>query len=123
MFWREARVVISAFLALTLVLQMALGAGAARAAESEEGAIEAIPPRLSYADGEVSYYRPGAQDWAPAQVNTALAPGDIIHSLNGAPVTSIVALRDSLEALKPGDPTVLQIERDGHLRYMNLELE
>ena len=55
MFWREARVVISAFLALTLVLQMALGAGAARAAESEEGAIEAIPPRLSYADGEVSY--------------------------------------------------------------------
>jgi serine protease Do len=60
---------------------------------------------------------------AGSPYSTALAPGDIIHSLNGAPVTSIAALRDALERVKPGDPTVLQIERDGHLRYMNLELE
>jgi hypothetical protein len=39
-------------------------------------AIGATPPRLSYAQGPVSFWRPGAADWAPAQVNTPLAPGD-----------------------------------------------
>ena len=34
------------------------------------------PPRLSFVDGQVSFWRPGAQDWAQAQVNTPLAPGD-----------------------------------------------
>jgi len=34
------------------------------------------PPRLSFVDAQVSFWRPGAQDWAQAQVNTPLAPGD-----------------------------------------------
>ena len=34
------------------------------------------PPRLSYTNGDVSFWRPGGEDWAPAQVNTPLAPGD-----------------------------------------------
>ncbi len=80
MLWREARAAISAVLALTLVFDMALGVGVTRAAEGEEGAIGATPPRLSFVDGEVSYFRPGAQDWAPAQVNTALAPGDEVYT-------------------------------------------
>ena len=39
-------------------------------------AIGATPPRLGYAQGPVSFWRPGAADWAPAQVNTPLAEGD-----------------------------------------------
>src|SRR5262245_20261061 len=39
-------------------------------------AIGATPPRLGYAQGPVSFWRPGAADWAPAQVNTPLTPGD-----------------------------------------------
>src|SRR6267142_2197449 len=40
------------------------------------------PPRLSYVDGEVSFWRPGAADWAPAQINTALVPGDETYTGN-----------------------------------------
>ncbi|HET7340933.1 MAG TPA: DUF6600 domain-containing protein, partial [Methylomirabilota bacterium] len=51
--------------------------GSAPAAGAPGGdALAATPPRLSYAEGSVSFWRPGAQDWAPAQVNTPLAPGD-----------------------------------------------
>jgi hypothetical protein len=38
-----------------------------------------IPPRLSYVHGDVSFWRPGAEAWAPAQVNTPLAPGDLLY--------------------------------------------
>ncbi len=48
------------------------------AGESNE--IGRTPPRLSFIDGEVSFWRPGADDWAPAQVNTALAPGDQLYA-------------------------------------------
>src|SRR2546425_7141981 len=40
------------------------------------------PPRLSFTDGEVSFWRPGAADWAPAQINTALVPGDETYTGN-----------------------------------------
>jgi len=40
------------------------------------------PPRLSYVDGEVSFWRPGASNWAPAQVNTPLAAGDETYTGN-----------------------------------------
>ncbi len=43
-------------------------------------AIKAPPARLSYLVGAVSFWRPGAQDWAPAQVNTPLAPGDELYT-------------------------------------------
>jgi hypothetical protein len=38
------------------------------------------PPRVSYVNGEVSFWRQGASDWAPAQLNTALAPGDVLYT-------------------------------------------
>ena len=46
------------------------------AAGGNSDAIGATPPRLGYAQGPVSFWRPGAPDWAPAQVNTPLAAGD-----------------------------------------------
>ena len=45
-------------------------------------AIGVTPPRLSYSEGAVSFFRPGAQDWAPAQINTPLAPGDELYTGN-----------------------------------------
>ena len=41
---------------------------------------EVTPPRLSYLYGEVSFWRAGADDWAPATLNTPLAPGDILYA-------------------------------------------
>src|SRR3989449_11326161 len=68
----------------SVVLAVALTLGAAPAgtpsSESQTGAIGRTPPRLSYTDGGVSFWRPGAQDWAPAQVNTPLAPGDELYT-------------------------------------------
>ena len=53
----------------------------------------------------------------------ALQSGDVIYAANGAPVASIAALRQVLEALPPGDPVVLQVERAGVLRYVVAERE
>src|SRR5207253_5415994 len=62
----------------------AMASAAPPAAEppGPESAIGRSPPRLSYVDGEVSFWRPGAADWAPAQINTALVPGDETYTGN-----------------------------------------
>ncbi len=48
--------------------------------EAEGEAREATPPRVSYVHGEVSFWRPGAADWAPAALNMPLAPGDVLYA-------------------------------------------
>ena len=55
--------------------------------------------------------------------STQLNPGDVIHAINSEPITSVVALRGALDKRKAADPIVLQIERDGRLMYLDLELE
>jgi len=68
---------------LMLALGVLAGVASARGAESpdpQQAAIGRMPPRLSFADGQVSFWRPGAQDWAQAQVNTPLAPGDELYT-------------------------------------------
>ena len=63
-----------------LAVLMALGAGAPARADDEAPASDArVPPRLSYVHGDVSFWRPGAEAWAPARVNTPLAPGDLLY--------------------------------------------
>jgi hypothetical protein len=49
-------------------------------AYEDDGATAGLtPPRLSFIDGQVSYWRAGSEDWAQAQVNSALAPGDDLY--------------------------------------------
>ncbi|PYM73440.1 MAG: hypothetical protein DME10_09885 [Candidatus Rokuibacteriota bacterium] len=43
-------------------------------------ASDVTPARLSYLNGEVSFWRPGAQEWTPAKVNMPLAPGDLLYT-------------------------------------------
>jgi uncharacterized protein DUF6600 len=45
-----------------------------------EEATEATPPRISYLHGDVSLWRPGAQDWTAAVLNMPLAPGDVLYA-------------------------------------------
>src|SRR5260370_3344457 len=64
-----------------VVLRPAVGSspGGALAADAPAPDVtpsDRTPPRLSFVDGQVSFWRPAAQDWAQAQVNTPLAPGD-----------------------------------------------
>ncbi len=62
---------------LTSVVSIARGADGP---ESQQDAIGQTPPRLSLTKGEVSFWRPGAQDWSQAQVNTPFAPGDLLYT-------------------------------------------
>jgi hypothetical protein len=55
-------------------------AQAAPALDDESLGFERTPPRLSFVDGEVSFFRPGAEDWTPARVNLALAAGDELYT-------------------------------------------
>jgi hypothetical protein len=77
---------------LSMLLTAAPGARAAAPAPppppgsappGSDGAGDSIgrtPPRLSYLNGDVSFWRPGAPDWGAAQVNTPLAPGDELYT-------------------------------------------
>jgi S1-C subfamily serine protease len=49
--------------------------------------------------------------------------GDVIYQINREPTLSVKSLRETLDAMKPGDAVVLQVERNGKLTYLGLELE
>ena len=58
----------------------------AQTTETATTPADVTPIRISYLDGEVSFWRPGATDWAPAAMNTPLAPGDVLYTGNGGTV-------------------------------------
>ncbi|HEX4750638.1 MAG TPA: trypsin-like peptidase domain-containing protein [Bryobacteraceae bacterium] len=53
----------------------------------------------------------------------ALQTGDVIYELNRQTVPNVMQLRNMVANLKPGQPAVLLIEREGHLVYIALELD
>ena len=54
---------------------------------------------------------------------TRFQPGDVIHAVNWTPVNSLADLRKAVAGLKDGDPVVVQIERQGLLRFIALEID
>jgi serine protease Do len=54
---------------------------------------------------------------------TGLQAGDVIHQLNTTPIDSMDTLRTTVGKLKPGDPVVFQLEREGGLLYVSFEME
>jgi serine protease Do len=53
----------------------------------------------------------------------SLRVGDVIYEVNQVPAVTIRAVTSTLATLKSGDPVVVQVERDGSLMYVTLELE
>jgi S1-C subfamily serine protease len=49
--------------------------------------------------------------------------GDIIYSVNGQAVTTLDELKRVLKPFEAGDAVVLQVERDGKLRYVEVTLD
>jgi type II secretory pathway component PulC len=53
----------------------------------------------------------------------SLQLGDVICALNNTAITDVATLRKQLDGLKDTDAVVLQVERDGRLMYVTLEIE
>jgi serine protease Do len=51
-----------------------------------------------------------------------LKPGDVIYAVNRLDVSSLSELKASIARYRPGDPVVIQVEREGNLRYVTLEM-
>jgi hypothetical protein len=121
----------SSWLAAALSAGLFAAAGAVRAQEDEGLGFERTPPRLSFLDGEVSYLRPGAEDWTAAAVNTALAPGDELSTGAGANVEMQVGGRafarageNTQLALTSLEPDYLQLRvTSGHVSLDLRELK
>src|SRR3989442_12800671 len=75
----RTRRVIVALLALVVAANSPGSISAADPPAPEQPG-EITPTRVSYLYGEVSFWRPGAQEWAEAKPNTPLAPGDILYT-------------------------------------------
>lgn len=56
-------------------------------------------------------------------VDSGLVQGDVIHSLNNKPITSVDGLRAAFNNLKPGEAGAMQVERSGRLTYITFQME
>jgi len=54
---------------------------------------------------------------------TGLQTGDVIHSVNQTEIDSLSSLRAALKQIKPHEPVVLQVEREGGLQWLAFEME
>jgi serine protease Do len=52
-----------------------------------------------------------------------LQAGDIIHTVNNTPIAVLSTFQEMIDGFKRGDAVVLQVERDGRLRYVAFEIE
>jgi hypothetical protein len=69
------------WLALVLCAGLVAAADPVQAQGDDEAVgFERTPPRLGFLDGDVSFWRPGAEEWTRARVNTALAAGDELYA-------------------------------------------
>jgi hypothetical protein len=78
---KRAGRVLAAVLGVLAAVGGIPAAGRAQPAAIPAGApYDRTPPRLSFVDGQASFWRPGAEEWVAAQVNTPLAPGDELYT-------------------------------------------
>ncbi len=57
-----------------------------------------------------------------ASAEVPLQTGDVIHGVNGTPITTMADLRGSMAKLKPGDAVALLIERYAQMIYVSFSL-
>ena len=81
--------------------------------------LPSVSPNVRFASGIVVV----ALSPGPDTQSRGIHAGDIIHALNNTSVKSVEQLRSALYRLKPGDPVVLQIERQGKLHYVAFDME
>jgi len=94
-----------------VLLFSSLMTGPSRAAvEPSETGAGRTPPRVSLIVGNVSFWRPGTDDWVAAQLNTPLAPGDALY-----------AASDAHAELQIGGRAFVRLGDDAQLAVVNQE--
>lgn len=58
-----------------------------------------------------------------AQGPPGLVPGDVIYGINGEPVRTLADLRTAIAQVEPSGTPVLQVGREGRLRYITVTIE
>jgi len=106
-FGKILRVRVSAMAVAAAAVAVSATIGASAVGAQDARAVGVTPPRLSFIDGEVSYWRPGAEDWGPAQINTALAAGDSLYAGESGNVEVEIGTRAYVRA---GSGTELGVE-------------
>ena len=104
--------------AVSIASLLILGLGWAATAQEPPPPQPTTPPRLSLVDGPTSFWRPGAEDWAPAQVNTPLAAGDFVYTGSGGNVEIQIGPRAFVRAAEDTNLQLSDIEAD----YIQLKL-
>ena len=72
-----SRVIFRVSVFLTMLFSAAL-------AQANEQISQVNPLRLGYVNGDVSFWRYGAEDWVKAQINIPLTPGDALYTGSNA---------------------------------------
>jgi hypothetical protein len=85
-----------------LLSTAASGAQPGEVADLPPDEIGRTPPRMSFVDGEVSFFRPGDPGWTSALVNTALAPGDRLRAGAQGSLELQIGARSFLRAWENG---------------------
>jgi serine protease Do len=60
---------------------------------------------------------------AGARTEVPLQPRDVIRRLNNTQIFKLEQLRAAVQALKPGSPVTLQIQREGRLMYVSFTFD
>ena len=94
------------------IIVWSLGGALRMAAAADEERGGPTPPRVSFLDGDVSFWRPGAEDWAPAKPNTPLAPGDSLYTGDKANVELQLAPRALVRGGSGTEIGLESLERD-----------
>ncbi|MFY9328025.1 MAG: DUF6600 domain-containing protein [Georgfuchsia sp.] len=84
------RHLVQTFCALTVLMAAAPQAVFAQQQNSQD---MQVPPRIGMVSGTASFWRPGSEDWSPAQVNTALAAGDALYTADAATIEVQIGAR------------------------------
>jgi len=81
--------------------------------------VRAMLPELRYETGVIVAAR------TPGNTGSSSGPqpGDVIYAVNDKHVDNVAGLRTALDQIKPDQPLVLQIQRQGQLRFMVLDSE
>ncbi len=96
-------------IAATLSVLLLMSMHGLTAFAQEDDLKAAVPPlRLSYIEGDVSFWRQGAEDWVEARLNTPLAAGD-----------ELFIERDSDLELQMGSSAFVRADDDTHLTLVN----